>query len=85
GWDSVSSDAPNANTFYGALVGGPASPDDGDYRDDRSDYIRNEVALDYNAAFTGALARQYSEFGGSPLSDAELNALPGIVAPDAGN
>ena len=85
GWDSLNSDRPNDNILYGALVGGPASPDDGDYQDDRSDYIRNEVALDYNAAFTGALARQYSQFGGSPLSDAELNALPGISVPDGGN
>ncbi|MGF1537174.1 MAG: glycoside hydrolase family 9 protein [Elainellaceae cyanobacterium] len=78
GWDTFNSDAPNANILYGALVGGPASPDDNDYQDERSDYIRNEVALDYNAAFTGALARQYDQFGGDPLSDAELNALPGI-------
>ena len=78
GWDTFNSSAPNANILYGALVGGPASPNDGDYQDKRSDYIRNEVALDYNAAFTGALARQYDQFGGDPLTDAELNALPGI-------
>ncbi len=85
GWDSFNSGAPNANILYGALVGGPASPSDGDYRDDRSDYIRNEVALDYNAAFTGALARQYDQFGGSPLSGAELEALPGVAVPDGIN
>ncbi len=32
----------------------------------RTDYIANEVALDYNAGFTGALARMYQQFGGEP-------------------
>lgn len=40
----------------GALVGGPASPDDFDWIDDRTDFIRNEVATDYNAGYTAALA-----------------------------
>ncbi|KAJ9511129.1 hypothetical protein QJQ45_013168 [Haematococcus lacustris] len=40
--------------YSGALVGGPGN-DDG-YADVRNDYIRNEVTLDYNAGFTGALA-----------------------------
>ncbi|MEB3210668.1 MAG: glycoside hydrolase family 9 protein [Leptolyngbyaceae bacterium] len=69
---------PNANTLYGALVGGPASPNDNDYVDVRSDYIRNEVALDYNAGLTGALVRLYGQFGGDPLTDTQLNNLPGI-------
>ncbi|KAG7174918.1 Endoglucanase E-4-like 7, partial [Homarus americanus] len=29
---------------------------DGTYSDDRNDYVHNEVACDYNAAFTGAIA-----------------------------
>ncbi|KAG7169954.1 Endoglucanase E-4-like 16, partial [Homarus americanus] len=45
---------PNHHVLYGALVGGPAQ--NGDYTDDRKDYVHNEVACDYNAAFTGALA-----------------------------
>ncbi|XP_069959461.1 uncharacterized protein [Cherax quadricarinatus] len=45
---------PNPQTLYGALVGGPGL--DGNYTDDRGDYQHNEVACDYNAAFTGALA-----------------------------
>ncbi|XP_045614940.1 LOW QUALITY PROTEIN: uncharacterized protein [Procambarus clarkii] len=45
---------PNPHVLYGALVGGPA--EDGTYSDDRNDYVHNEVACDYNAAFTGALA-----------------------------
>ncbi|MCF6775916.1 glycoside hydrolase family 9 protein [Thiotrichales bacterium 19X7-9] len=47
----------NLHTLYGALVGGPSQ--DGSYQDNRDDYIKNEVALDYNAGFTGALARMY--------------------------
>ena len=38
----------------------------------------DEVALDYNAGFTGAIARMYDKFGGDPLSDSQLNQLPGI-------
>ncbi|WP_458008555.1 glycoside hydrolase family 9 protein [Flavobacterium sp. PL002] len=43
------------HTLYGALVGGPDAADD--YTDSRSDYIKNEVATDYNSGFSGALAR----------------------------
>lgn len=46
----------NRHELTGALVGGPASADDFDWADDRRDYIRNEVATDYNAGYTGALA-----------------------------
>lgn len=62
---------PKNNTYvlYGALVGGPEQANDSSYTDDRTNYVSNEVALDYNAAFTGALARMVSEFGGTPLSN----------------
>ena len=33
-----------------------------------TDYVMNEVATDYNAGLTGALARMYQEFGGTPLA-----------------
>ena len=55
-----------AHTFYGALVGGPGANDD--YTDQRSNYTVNEVACDYNAGFTSALARMYKEYGGTPLA-----------------
>lgn len=42
---------PNPRTIYGALVGGPDPSDI--YRDDRTDAMGNEVAVDYNAGFTG--------------------------------
>jgi hypothetical protein len=57
----------NRHVLYGALVGGPSAPDDNAYSDDRSNYLTNEVALDYNAGFTGALARMYQEYGGDAL------------------
>jgi endoglucanase len=55
------------HVLYGALVGGPGKDDA--YTDSRQDYTVNEVACDYNAAFTGALARMYQEFGGDPLAN----------------
>ncbi|XP_018026496.1 endoglucanase E-4 [Hyalella azteca] len=45
---------PNPHTLYGALVGGPDQSDN--YVDDRMDFVHNEVACDYNAAFVGVLA-----------------------------
>jgi hypothetical protein len=44
----------NTFTLWGALAGGPGLEDD--YQDDRSDYEKNEVAIDYNAGFTTVLA-----------------------------
>ncbi len=57
----------NLHTLYGALVGGPDSNDG--YSDDRSNYINNEVACDYNAGFTGALAKLYKAYGGETLKN----------------
>lgn len=56
----------NRHILYGALVGGPNSSDA--WSDDRGDFIGNEVAIDYNAGFTSALARLYGEYGGTPLA-----------------
>jgi endoglucanase len=53
--------------LYGALVGGPGTNDA--YVDNRQDFTKNEVACDYNAGFTSALARLYMEFGGQPLAN----------------
>lgn len=49
------------HTLYGALVGGPNAQDQ--YDDDISDYVSNEVATDYNAAFTGNIAKMVRLFG----------------------
>jgi len=51
--------------LYGALVGGPDKNDH--YIDARSEYVMTEVATDYNAGFTGAVAKMYSKYGGQPL------------------
>lgn len=55
--NSIHSPTTNTYRLNGALVGGPKVANDYDYVDDREDYYRNEVATDYNAAFTGALAK----------------------------
>ena len=54
--NNINSPVNNEFILEGALVGGPKSANDFDYADDRSDYKANEVATDYNAGFTGALA-----------------------------
>ena len=51
--------------LFGALVGGPDSS--GRYEDSVSNYTLNEVACDYNAGFTGALAKLYTRYGGETL------------------
>jgi endoglucanase len=53
----------NRHILYGALVGGPTSADDSSYVDDRTNFQGNEVALDYNAGFTGAVARMILHIG----------------------
>ncbi|MDG2055586.1 MAG: glycoside hydrolase family 9 protein [Phycisphaerales bacterium] len=58
---------PNRNELWGALVGGPASADDYDFADVRSDYVRNEVTCDYNAGFVAALGRMAREYNGTTL------------------
>ena len=66
--DNINEPAQNRHILYGALVGGPGTAND-QYVDDRSDYIANEVACDYNAGFTGAVARLVNLYGGTPLAD----------------
>ncbi|CAL8072396.1 unnamed protein product [Orchesella dallaii] len=53
-WSDFSKPDPNPQVLNGALVGGPNRQDQ--YNDDREDYVANEVTLDYNAGFQGALA-----------------------------
>jgi endoglucanase len=76
--DGSDTSAANKHILYGAMVGGPKSANDYDYQDLRSDYVSNEVAMNYNSGLTGAMAYMYDKFGGDALSDAELNNLPGI-------
>ena len=53
-WQCGCSDQPNQNILYGAMVGGPGDQDN--YNDNCQDYTMNEVATDYNAGITGAVA-----------------------------
>lgn len=57
--------APQKHVLYGALVGGPDASDN--HIDVTSDYIYNEVTIDYNAAFVGACAGLYGFFGDSSM------------------
>ena len=55
-WDTfndISND--NPHELLGALVGGPNDLSD-TYKDERTDYISNEVTLDYNACFQSTVA-----------------------------
>jgi len=63
---SIDEPRDNTYTLTGALVGGPKSADDFAWRDDRRDYVANEVATDYNAGYTGALAALISLSNGAP-------------------
>ncbi len=49
-----------ANVLLGALVGG--QKDDGTYTDSASDYVCNEVAIDYNATLVAAAAAIYDKY-----------------------
>jgi endoglucanase len=65
--DNINEPVTSRHILYGALVGGPGTNDS--YVDNRGDFTKNEVATDYNAGFTSALARLYQEFGGQPLAN----------------
>jgi endoglucanase len=57
------------HVLWGALVGGPGSADE--HNDVTYDYVYNEVAVDYSAAFVGALAGLVTYYGQDqkPLAD----------------
>lgn len=54
----------NRHILYGALAGGPT--ENGEYEDDRQNFINNEVATDYNAGFTAVLCKMIDKCGGTP-------------------
>jgi hypothetical protein len=66
--------AASRHTLYGALVGGPGSDDS--YTDDRGNYVNNEVACDYNAAFSGLLSKLVTDYGGTPLANFPVAETP---------
>jgi hypothetical protein len=67
-WDqSISDPTYQRHILYGAMVGGPNDGTD-NFTDNRQSFQTNEPADDYNAALTGALARMYTESGGTPTN-----------------
>ncbi len=72
------------NILYGAVVGGPDSPDDFAHNDRRDDWVTNEVGISYNAPLASALIQQYDNLGGDPLSEGELDQLIGVDANGVG-
>ena len=68
--NNINDPVDNRHLLIGALVGGPGSGDS--YVDDRTNYVANEVAVDYNAGFTSALARLYLDFGGNPIPESQF-------------
>ncbi len=73
--DNGRTPAHSRHVLYGALTGGPGQ--DGSFTDDRLDAVKNEVATDYNAGFSSALARLVFSEGGAPL-----DGFPPISARD---
>ena len=61
--------ADQTHVLWGALVGGPDAIDW--HRDLTKDYIYNEVAVDYNAAFVGACAGLYDLYGTADMKPEE--------------
>lgn len=59
--DSMSDPAEHRHTLWGGLVGGPDTKDV--HVDATNDFVYNEVAVDYSAAFVGALAGHYTYYG----------------------
>jgi endoglucanase len=74
--NNLSTPAATRHLAYGLLVGGPTSANDA-FTDDRTQYQYTEGALDYNALFSGALARLTQQYGGTPAA-----AFPKAELPD---
>ncbi len=68
-----------AHVLLGALVGG-IEDTAGTYHDDSNDYKCNEVAIDYNAAFTGAAAGLYLANKNNPDISTELASEEELTA-----
>lgn len=84
-WDGnndVNFAGPNRHIGYGGLVGGPTDTND-TYQDLRSNYVDNEVALDYNAGLVGALAALYGEYGGTSLPTSQFPPTAALEKPPA--
>ena len=78
GHEAFVNPGPNPNVLTGALIGGPDAADA--FVDARDDYVKCEVALDYQAAFVGALAGVVASGPGETWG-ACLAAFPGALRP----
>ena len=63
--DSMNDPVTHKHILWGALVGGPDSADV--HHDVTTDFVSNEVAVDYSAGFVGALAGLYHFYGAGQL------------------
>ena len=77
--NNINDPVTNRHVLTGALVGGLSAANDYAYSDDRTNYITNEVALDYNAGFTGALARMYQE-ATQPFASTQKLAMEAVFS-----
>ena len=73
--DNMNTPSEARHILVGALVGGPDASDG--YTDEVSNYQTNEVACDYNAGFTGLLAKLYSRYKGQTLTGFGCCEIPG--------
>ena len=78
GFDYYNTPNANPNILNGAIVGGPSLGDT--YTDDRTNYMVNEVAMDYNAGFTAALAGLAQALQSGPQTVATPAPTPGASA-----
>lgn len=61
----------NRHILWGALVNGPRDLAD-NHSDIRSDFVQNEVTIDYNSAFLAAIAANYETMGSNQCPIAEF-------------
>ncbi len=64
--DNMNTPSASRHILVGALVGGPDASDG--YTDEVSNFNTNEVACDYNAGFTGLMAKLYTRYHGETLT-----------------
>jgi len=72
GLKDANDSSPHKYVLYGALVGGPDASDQ--HVDRTNDYIYNEVAIDYNAAFVEHV-QVFTDSSGFFNADRPVNAV----------
>jgi endoglucanase len=73
--NNINEPSESRHVLVGALVGGPDASDN--YSDVITDYNKNEVACDYNAGYTGLMAKLYTKYHGQTIKN-----FGAIEAPD---